>query len=180
MLTGVALTAADGEVAALQDEVTSALTALPFATVLTGDELSNQVADQVNTIMSILYAMLGLSLVIAVLSIVNTLALAVIERTREIGLMRAVGLGRAQLAGVITVESVLTALFGTLVGMVVGVSLAAQLTTIFADDGLRTLDIPWTQLGAMLGLTVVVGMAAAVWPAVKAARLPVLRAIATE
>lgn len=180
VLTGVALTAADGEVAALQDEVTSALTALPFATVLTGDELSNQVADQVNTIMSILYAMLGLSLVIAVLSIVNTLALAVIERTREIGLMRAVGLGRAQLAGVITVESVLTALFGTLVGMVVGVSLAAQLTTIFADDGLRTLDIPWTQLGAMLGLTVVVGMAAAVWPAVKAARLPVLRAIATE
>lgn len=180
MLTGIALTAADGDAAALQERVTAALSTLPFATVLTGDELSNKVADQVNTVMSILYAMLGLSLVIAVLSIVNTLALAVIERTREIGLMRAVGLGRGQLAGIITLESVLTAVFGTLLGMVVGVTLAAQLTTIYADDGLRTLAIPWSQLGAMMGLTVVVGMLAAVWPAIKAARLPVLEAIATE
>lgn len=130
--------------------------------------------------MAVLYAMLGLSLVIAVLSIVNTLALSVIERTREIGLMRAVGLGRGQLGGVITVESVLTALFGTLTGMVIGVSLASTLPTIFKDDGLRILDIPWGQLLIMLGLTVVIGVLAAIWPAIRAARLPVLDAVSSE
>ena len=93
----------------------------------------------------ILYALLGLSIVIAVLGIVNTLALSVIERTREIGLIRAVGLGRLQLA-ILTLESVLTAVFGTTVGLALGVALAATLPTVFADVGLRTLAIPWAQL----------------------------------
>ena len=82
----------------------------------------SSLADQVNQVLVILYALLGLSIVIAVLGIVNTLALSVIERTREIGLLRAVGLGRLQLAGTVTIESVLTAVFGTVLGLVVGVS----------------------------------------------------------
>lgn len=126
----------------------------------------------------ILYALLGLSVVIAVLGIVNTLALSVIERTREIGLLRAVGLGRVQLAGTITVESVLTAVFGTVVGLAVGVGLASAMPRVFADEGLRTLAVPWASLGVMVGIAVVVGVLAAVWPAVRAARLPVLTAIA--
>jgi len=178
-ITGIAVNAAD-DVAALRADLADAVKVFPFITVLNGDELGDAAADQVNTIMSVLYALLGLSLVIAVLSIVNTLALSVIERTREIGLMRAVGLGRGQLSGVIMLESVLTALFGTVSGMVIGVSLASTLPTIFKDDGLRLLDIPWDQLGWMLALTVVVGVLAAVWPAIRAARLPVLQAIATE
>lgn len=179
-LTGIGLTARDGDVEALRADLAEAVRAFPFVSVLTGDELGDAIADQVNTLMAVLYAMLGLSLVIAVLSIVNTLALAVIERTREIGLMRAVGLGRGQLGMVITVESVLTALFGTLTGMVIGVSLASTLPTIFKDDGLRILDIPWGQLLIMLGLTVVIGVLAAIWPAVRAARLPVLDAVSSE
>lgn len=178
-ITGIALNA-KGDVEELRTEVTAAVKAFPFVSVLTGPELGDAVADQVNTLMSVLYALLGLSLVIAVLSIVNTLALSVIERTREIGLMRAVGLGRAQLAGVIVLESVLTALFGTLLGMVIGVSLASTLPTIFKDDGLSVLSIPWGQLSLMLGLTVVVGVLAAVWPAIRAARMPVLEAVSNE
>ncbi|HZL02253.1 MAG TPA: FtsX-like permease family protein, partial [Cellulomonas sp.] len=128
----------------------------------------------------ILYALLGLSIVIAVLGIINTLALSVIERTREIGLLRAVGLGRAQLAGTVMIESVLTAVFGTLVGVGVGVALAAAMPTVFSDVGLTTLAIPWASLAWMLVLAVVVGVLAAVWPAIRAARLPVLEAISYE
>ena len=110
----------------------------------------------------------------------NTLALSVIERTREIGLMRAVGLGRLQLAGILTIESVLTALFGTIIGLTLGVAIAAALPTVFASAGLTLLAIPWSQLAAMLALAVAVGVLAALWPAMRAARLPVLEAITSE
>ena len=148
--------------------------------VLDTEDFAAQLADQVNKMLVILYALLGLSVVIAILGIINTLALSVIERTREIGLMRAVGLGRLQLAAIITIESVLTALFGTLIGMAVGVAVAAAMPTVFADTGLTTLAIPWAQLAGMLALTAVVGVLAALWPAIRAARLPVLQAVASE
>ena len=148
--------------------------------VMDGEEFSDAMADQVNQVLVILYALLGLSIVIAVLGIVNTLALSISERTREIGLLRAVGLGRLQLATVVTIESVLTAVFGTVLGIGVGAGLAATLPTIFADEGLTALVIPWGPLGILLGLAVVVGAVAAVWPAVRAARMDVLEAIAYE
>lgn len=143
-------------------------------------DFSDQVGQQVNRVLAVLYALLGLSVAIAVLGIVNTLVLSVTERTREIGLMRAVGLGRAQLGAEIMTESVLTALYGTVVGGAAGVFLAAALRAVLEDEGLTTLSIPWDQLVAMLVLSVVVGMVAAVWPALRASRLPVLDAIATE
>ena len=103
-----------------------------------------------------------------------------IERTREIGLMRAVGLGRLQLAGIITIESVLTAVFGTVVGVVLGVAVAAVMPTVFTSSGLTTLAIPWTQLAAMVALAATAGVLAALWPASRAARLPVLDAVASD
>lgn len=130
--------------------------------------------------LSVLYALLALSIAIAILGIVNTLVLSVSERTREIGLMRAVGLGKAQLGGEIMVESVLTALYGTVVGGATGVFLAAALRRVLEADGLTTLAIPWGQLVVMLVISIVVGVIAAVWPALRAARMPVLDAIATE
>lgn len=148
--------------------------------VMDGEEFGDAMADQVNQMLVILYALLGLSIVIAVLGIVNTLALSISERTREIGLLRAVGLGRLQLATVVTIESVLTAVFGTVLGIGVGAGLAATLPTIFADEGLSSLVIPWGSLATLLGLAVVVGGVAAVWPAVRAARMDVLEAIAYE
>ncbi len=164
----------------LRRDVTAAVAPFVVLSVQTNDELATSLADQVDQVLVILYALLGLSIVIAVLGIVNTLALAVIERTREIGLLRAVGLGRFQLAGTIAIESVLTAVFGTAVGVAVGVALASAMPYVFADVGLGTLAIPWAQVGAMLALAVVVGVLASLWPGVRAARLPVLEAIAQE
>ncbi|GEA80838.1 ABC transporter permease [Cellulomonas uda] len=165
---------------ALRAAVTDAVAPYVVVSVQDRDEFVDQMAAQVDQLLVILYALLGLSLVIAVLGIVNTLALSVIERTREIGLLRAVGLGRLQLAGTVTVESVLTAVFGTVVGLVVGVGLAAALPTVYAEDGLDQLVVPWGGLVTMVVLAVVVGVVAALWPATRAARMRALEAIASE
>ena len=143
-------------------------------------EISSQIGQQVNQMLAILYGLLGLSIVIAILGIVNTLVLSVSERTREIGLMRAVGLGKTQLSGEIITESVLTSLYGTVLGGATGVVLAAALKKILEDQGLTSLSVPWGQMVGMLALSVVVGIIAALWPALRASRLPVLDAIATE
>ena len=148
--------------------------------VMDRDDLVGSMSQQVQQVLLLLYALLALSIVIAVLGIVNTLALSVIERTREIGLMRAIGLGRAQLAGVVLLESTHLAVFGGLVGLVLGTLVASMLPRVLASRGFDQLAIPWDQLLAMLALSAVVGVVAAVWPAVRAARLPVLRSIATE
>ncbi|WP_448058682.1 ABC transporter permease [Cellulomonas hominis] len=165
---------------ALHAGVAAAVAPYVVVSVMDSDEFVSSLADQVNQVLVILYALLGLSIVIAVLGIVNTLALSVIERTREIGLLRAVGLGRLQLAGTVTIESVLTAVFGTVVGLAVGVALASALPRVFADDGLSTLVVPWGSLVGMLVLAVVVGVLAAVWPGTRAARMPVLDAVSYE
>ena len=144
------------------------------------NQLSDKVGQRINQMLAVLYGLLGLSIVIAILGIVNTLVLSVSERTREIGLMRAVGLGKTQLAGEIITESVLTALYGTVLGGATGVVLAAALKKILEDQGLTSLSIPWGQMVGMLVLSVVVGVIAALWPALRASRLPVLDAIATE
>ena len=143
-------------------------------------EISDQVGQQINQMLAVLYGLLGLSIAIAILGIVNTLVLSVSERTREIGLMRAVGLGKTQLAGEIITESVLTSVYGTVLGGATGVVLAAALKKILEDQGLTSLSVPWGQMVGMLALSVVVGIIAALWPALRASRLPVLDAIATE
>lgn len=137
-------------------------------------------ADQVQSVLGILYALLAMSIVIAILGIVNTLALSIIERTREIGLMRAVGLGRLQLAVTITIESVVIAVFGAAVGLLIGVGVASALPSVLSSSGLSALAIPWGQLGGFLLLSALVGVLAAVVPAIRAARLPVLKAIVAE
>lgn len=170
----------DADLEALRADVTAVVRPYVVITVMDAQGFVDKLADQVNQILVVLYALLGLSLVIAVLGIVNTLALSVIERTREIGLLRAVGLGRLQLGATVTVESILTAVFGTVVGLAVGIGLASALPTVFADEGLSELSIPWGSLVAMVALAIVVGVLAAVWPAARAARLGVLDAISSE
>src|SRR5690606_10561408 len=98
------------------------------------EDTASAFADQVNQVLVILYALLALSIVIALLGIVNTLALSIIERTREIGLLRAVGLGRLQLAGVIAIESVLTAVYGTVLGVATGIGIGAALPGVLSPS----------------------------------------------
>jgi putative ABC transport system permease protein len=133
--------------------------------------------DQIITMIQIL---LALAILIAVLGVINTLALSVLERTRELGLLRAVGLGRAQTMRMITVEAVVISVFGALLGVVVGAGLGAAVVRALEGEGITTLVFPWTQMATYLALAALVGVAAAVLPAIRAARLNVLAAIAHD
>ncbi|MCB7135273.1 ABC transporter permease [Cellulosimicrobium marinum] len=172
--------ASPAEVEALRADLTDAVAPYLVLTVQDREETASAFADQVDQVLVILYALLALSIVIALLGIVNTLALSVIERTREIGLLRAVGLGRLQLAGIIAVESVLTAVYGTVLGVATGIGIGAALPGVLADEGLSTLAIPWGQVLVILAAAVVIGLVASVWPAIRAARLPVLDAVTVD
>lgn len=130
--------------------------------------------------MALLYALLGLSIVIAVLGIVNTLGLSIIERTRELGLLRAIALTRPQVRRMITLESVVIALLGAVVGVGLGTVFGMVLQRLLADQGIDKLSIPWLQLVAFLVAAALVGVLAALWPARRAARTNILKAIATE
>ncbi|QAY69841.1 ABC transporter permease [Xylanimonas protaetiae] len=172
---------ADGtDVETLRADLREAVRPFLVLTVRDRDETASAVADQVDQAIAILYALLALSIVIALLGIVNTLALSVIERTREIGLLRAVGLGRFQLAVVIALESVLIAVYGTVLGVATGIAVAAALPGVLADEGLSRLAIPWGQVLLVLGIAVVIGLVASIGPAVRAARLPVLDAVTVD
>jgi putative ABC transport system permease protein len=111
---------------------------------------------------------------------VNTLALSVIERTREVGLLRAIGVSRRQLRTMIRLESIVIAVFGALLGITLGVALGISLMTALKDQGLTELVIPWVSLVLLVGASALIGIFAAVFPARRAARLDVLRAITTE
>ncbi|MGO3796086.1 MAG: ABC transporter permease [Pauljensenia sp.] len=173
-------TAKDGDVTALRTQLTDVAKQYYVFSVMDSEEMVSALSQQVDSMLAAIYALLGLSVVIAVLGIVNTLVLSIIERTREVALLRIVGLGRMQMAGVITIESVMTALFGTILGVAVGVGAASALPSVFRDQGLSTLVIPWGTLAVMVALTVVVGLVAAVVPSVRAARLPLLEGLASE
>ena len=153
---------------------------LPTVSVNDQAEFAAEQRQPIDRLLFIVYALLGLAVVIAVLGIVNTLALSVIERIREIGLLRAVGLSRRQLRTMLRLEAVAIALLGAVLGVVVGLAFALALQRSLADDGLDVLAIPGTQLVGFVLVAGVVGVLAALWPGRRAARLDVLRAISTE
>jgi putative ABC transport system permease protein len=153
---------------------------LPTVTVKDPEGYAAEQKKQVNQFLYLIYGLLGLSVIIAILGVVNTLSLSVIERTREVGLLRAVGLSRRQLRTMIRLESVVVAVFGALLGMVMGLVFGSALVLALEDQGLTELAIPWTWMAGFLVLAALTGVLAAVFPARRAARLDVLTAIATE
>jgi putative ABC transport system permease protein len=165
---------------ALRETLTALVKPYLVVSIQDGTEFVNSAAQQIDQLLGLLYALLALSIVIAVLGIINTLALSVIERTREIGLLRAVGLRRAQLSGMITIESVATAVFGAVLGTVLGLALGAALQHGLRNSGLDVLDIPSATIVTVLIASAVAGIAAAALPALRAVRLNVLQAIATD
>jgi putative ABC transport system permease protein len=124
--------------------------------------------------------MLVLSLVIAWLGIVNTLALSVFERTREIGLLRAVGMATKQVRRMVRLEAVVIALFGALLGIVLGLGYGAALVQALKSQGIDNTSVPWLQLIGYLFVGLLAGVTAAWWPARRAAKLDVLQAISAE
>ncbi|MEU0499971.1 FtsX-like permease family protein [Nocardia sp. NPDC005998] len=146
--------------------------------VLDREEFKGAQGKQINMLLAILYGLLALAVVIAILGIVNTLALSVVERRREIGMLRAVGMQRAQVRRTIYLESMLIAVFGAIVGMLLGLGLGVGFLRTLRDLGLDEIAIPWNQLVLVLISSAVVGVLAALWPGIRAARTPPLAAIA--
>ena len=152
----------------------------PLLSVFSQGELKQRNEEQLNQLLYLVYAMLGLSIVIAALGVINTTALSVVERTREIGLLRAVGASRRQVRRMIRWEAVLVSTLGGILGILVGVLVGAALRRSLADDGLDVLAIPWVSLGVVFGAAVLIGVLGAVLPARRAARLDILRSIGAE
>ncbi|SCQ69530.1 ABC-type antimicrobial peptide transport system [Propionibacterium freudenreichii] len=164
----------------VQNALDSATSDNPLIVVQNQQEYAKAQSAQIDQMLTTVYALLGLAVVIAVLGIVNTLALSVVERTREIGLLRAVGMKRGQLRLMITLESVIIAVLGAVLGLVMGLGFGVALQHVLVDRGLSILSIPWGRLGIFLAVSVVVGVLAAVVPARRATKLNMLDAISSE
>ena len=154
--------------------------AYPGVEVFDQEDYKQDQAAQVNQILALMYALLLLAIIIALLGIGNTLALAIFERTRELGVLRAVGMTRSQLRSVIRWESVIIALQGTALGLVIGVFFGWALVRALEDQGLDRLAIPVPNLVVVVVLAALAGVLAALWPSRKAAKLNILQAIVTE
>ncbi|MFV0135416.1 ABC transporter permease [Streptomyces sp. HMX87] len=173
-------TAEDGQEEQAYAALKKSLDAYPQYQVRDQTDYKQELKDQVGQLLNMVYGLLALAIIVAILGVVNTLALSVVERTREIGLMRAIGLSRRQLRRMIRMESVVIALFGALLGLGLGMGWGATAQRLLALEGLNVLDIPWpTIIGVFIG-SAFVGLFAALVPAFRAGRMNVLNAIATE
>lgn len=152
----------------------------PGTKVLDQAGLKAEIAKPLNQMLALVYALLTLAILIALLGIGNTLALSIFERTRELGVLRAVGMTRSQLRSTIRWESVVIALQGTVLGLVIGVFFGWALVTAMKDQGIGVFRVPVASLGLVVVLAVVAGIVAAVLPGRRAAKLDVLRAVVTE
>ena len=165
---------------AVQDRIDTLLTQqFPTSEVLNQEELKQNQENQINPLLSLVYALLSLAVIVALFGIATTLALSIYERTRELGMLRAVGMSRRQVRRMIRYESVITALIGAVLGMVLGLIFAALMSVPLEDQGF-VLSYPVGQLIFILVIAAIAGVVAAIAPARRAARLDVLQALAYE
>jgi putative ABC transport system permease protein len=151
----------------------------PTVDTLNQQELKDNQEQQINQLVSFFYVLLALAIVISLLGIVTTLALSIHERTRELGLLRAVGMSRRQVKRLVRYESVITALIGAILGTILGIIFATLVSRPLADEGFE-LSYPVGTLLILLVLAALAGVLAAIFPARRAARLDVLQAVAYE
>jgi putative ABC transport system permease protein len=156
-----------------------ALGAFPNAEVKTSDEFKNSQISDLKTALNILYALLGLSVVVSMFGVINTLVLSVFERTREIGMLRAVGMTRRQVRRMVRHESIVTALIGAALGIGLGIFLAGITTLALSDYGI-VFALPYKSLAAFVGVAILAGMLAAILPARRASKLNILEALQYE
>jgi putative ABC transport system permease protein len=159
--------------------IEASLADVPTADVMTAAEYKDSIVGQLNQLLNLLYGLLAMSVIISLFGIINTLVLSVYERTREIGLLRAIGASRRQIRRSVRYESVITSVIGGVLGIVVGVAFAYVVTTRFGGMGIK-FAVPGVQLVIFLVVAVIAGVVAAILPARRAARMDVLEAIQYE
>ncbi len=142
--------------------------------------LKEKIASQINQLLGMVFALLFLAILIALLGIMNTLLLSIVERTREIGLLRAVGMSRRQVRSTVRWEAVIVAVFGALLGLVLGVFFGWTMVRALSDQGITDFSAPAGQLVLIVIVAALAGVLAAAYPARRASRLDVLDAISTE
>jgi putative ABC transport system permease protein len=166
--------------AAVQDRIDALLARqFPTAEVMNQQELKQNQENRINPLLGLVYALLSLAIIVSLFGIANTLALSIYERTRELGMLRAIGMSRRQVRRMIRYESVITALIGAVLGMVLGLIFAALMSVPLQDQGF-VLSYPVGQLVFILVIAALAGVVAAIAPARRAARLDVLQALAYE
>jgi putative ABC transport system permease protein len=156
------------------------LRAYPQLSGLTRTQYKNLISAGLNTFLNLIYVLLGLAIFIAVVGIVNTLALSVLERTRELGLLRAVGMTRGQTREMVAWESVIIALLGAVLGLAVGSGLGIALVSALHSDGISQTAVPGNNLILYAVAAGLFGIVAAIFPAIRASRVDILRAVTTE
>ncbi|CAN5430044.1 ABC transporter permease [soil metagenome] len=170
----------DADSAQVRGEIEKRIgTAFPTTEVQNQQELKDSIGEQLNQLLGGVYGLLFLAVIVSLFGIVNTLALSIYERTRELGLLRAVGTSRRQVRRIVRYEAVITALIGAVLGAVLGVIFAILISRPLAEEGF-TLIIPWATLALLLVLAALAGVVAAIAPARRASRLDTLEALAYE
>ncbi|MFB6440246.1 ABC transporter permease [Streptomyces sp. NPDC056411] len=181
MVESLLVKAQDGPSEGLAKQIRHALGDSPLLKVQDHADLRKENAASIEMVLNVSYGLLGMAVIIAVVGVVNTLAMSVFERTREIGMLRAIGLARSGIKQMVRLESVVIALFGAGLGIAVGV-FCSWATGNLVSQGLPTYELllPWGRLALFVLIALVVGMLAALWPARRAARLNVLEAIGAQ
>ena len=160
--------------------IDTALADHPDAKVLDRDSFEKEASGSIDQLLVFVTVMLLLAVMIALLGIVNTLALSVFERTRELGLLRAVGMTRGQVRAMVRWESVVISLIGAMTGAGLGTGIGLALAQALKDEGITQISIPGLQIAAYVGLAAVAGVLAALGPARSAAKVDVLKAVVTD
>ena len=176
---GVVVDTAGGASPAAQQSLTKLLAGFPDAKVQTMDAFIKTEQAAITSLLNLFYVLLALSIIVSLFGIVNTFVLSIVERTREIGALRAMGMTRGQLKRMIRIESQITALIGAVIGIVVGVALAALATAALSTWSL-TFTVPGSTRGAMIVIAFFAGRLASRFPARRAAHLDPLQALQYE
>ncbi|MFF6880114.1 ABC transporter permease [Streptomyces sp. NPDC012474] len=171
----------DGTSGAMQDKLEKALGTNPAIKVQSKDDISNEIAQMFTLMLNMVYGLLAMAVIVAVLGVINTLAMSVFERSQEIGMLRAIGLDRKGIKRMVRIESLVISLFGAVLGIGLGVFFGWAAGELLASKmATYELVLPWARMGVFLLLAAMVGVLAALWPARRAARLNMLEAIKAE
>ena len=164
----------------MKQRIEAALANHPDAKILTQEEFEKEAAGFIDQLLTFVTVMLLLAVFIALLGIVNTLALSVYERTRELGLLRAVGMTKSQVRQMVRWESVVISLIGAASGAVLGIGLGLVLAQALKDEGIKSVSVPWQSISLYVVAAAVAGVVAAVGPGRSASRVDVLKAVVTD